>query len=180
MNTRAMNIFLSEENINRHLDYFRRLKLKYSILEKSFPFLTSKSLGEVASCNLNRADKFEVMNLLWEIYAHECYFNSFTSQPQRCDKIKAFYSSQDRFVYELYDMSKEQNSGFLFVYLDGKGKPSASISNKPDGAFVKYLPVLALDLCEHSYFADYGFKKDKYIRSALTYFDLSKLNSLDN
>ena len=47
MNLNAMNLFLSEENIKRHLEHLRTQKLKYSILEKSVPELKGKSIKEI-------------------------------------------------------------------------------------------------------------------------------------
>ncbi len=180
MNIKAMNMFLSEENIAKHLDYYRTLKLKYSILEKSFPVIAGKKPKEISSLNLKKSEVSEVADLLWEIMAHECYFDSFATPSKRCDQIKKYYSSQESFIHELYSNIKDATGGFLFVYLDKFQRPRAILGEKNDGAFVRYQPILALDLCEHAYFSDYGFKKDKYFRSALGYFDLTKLYSLDN
>ena len=35
--------------------------------------------------------------------------------------------------------------------------------------------VRAIDVCEHAYFADYGFDKQRYLISALPYLDITKL-----
>ena len=73
--------------------------------------------------------------------------------------------------------AKEREYGFLFVYLDKYGIPRCRFSTATDGAFINYEPILALDLYEHAYFNDYGFNRDRYLRSALEYLDLERLNS---
>lgn len=180
MNFKAMNMFLSEDNIKRHIEHLRTLKLKYSIIEKSNPIIASKSMREVATTKMRFEDREEVLNILWQINAHECYFNSFSDNPKRCNKLKEYYSSPERFIYEVYMQAEKASDGFLFLHLEKNGRPIVSFSDNGRAAFIKYQPVLALDLCEHAYFCDYGFRRDKYIRSALTYFDLARLYSLDN
>ena len=65
--------------------------------------------------------------------------------------------------------------------IDKYGIPRYSFSTWDDGAFLRYEPVLAVDMYEHAYFNDYGFEKEKYLRTSLEYLDLERLASaLDN
>ena len=45
------------------------------------------------------------------------------------------------------------------------------------GVFLKYDVRLAVDLCEHAYFYDYGFDKKSYLKAALSSLDLSKIEN---
>ncbi len=175
MNINAMNMFLSEENIKRHLEHLRTQKLKYSILEKSFPELKSKGMADISKMNIGRDIKEEAMNLLWYIKSHECFFNSFCEVQLKSDNVLKHYSSREKFLYDIYVLAKEKEHGFLYIYLDKREKPKMTFSSSEDGAFVKYNPVLAVDLYEHTYFTDYGFKKDKFLSNMLMYLDVGKL-----
>ena len=62
MNFKAMNMFLSEENIKRHLEHLRTMKLKYSILEKSLPELKGRSIAQIVRLGINRKLKDEAIN----------------------------------------------------------------------------------------------------------------------
>ena len=64
--------------------------------------------------------------------------------------------------------------GFVCVYsCNGK------VSIKGGGDFLSlclpYLPLVCIDVCEHAYFLDYGFDKERYLKSALPYLDITKL-----
>ena len=177
MNVMPMNMFLSEDNIKRHLEHLRTYRLRYSILEKSFPDIKGKDIAGIVRMKIKREIKDEALSLLWYIKSHECFFDSFTDRQQKGGKLTKHYSSRDKFLYDLFVEAKEREYGFLFVYLDKYGIPRCRFSTATDGAFINYEPILALDLYEHAYFNDYGFNRDRYLRSALEYLDLERLNS---
>ncbi len=182
MNLKAMNMFLSEENIKRHLGHLRTHRLKLSILEKSLPELKGKNMSQIIRSSLPRDVKDEALRLHWYIKAHECFFDSFCEAPLKCEAINKHYSSRERFVYDLFLEATKREYGFLFVYID-RGVPRVSFATPEDKAFIKFEPILALDLYEHTYFADYGFEKNRFLRSALMYFDTGRLRQdicLDN
>lgn len=177
MNFIAMNLFLSESNIKRHLEHLREQKLRYSILEKSLPELRGKTINELIRLNINRDIKDEAISLLWYIKSHECFFDSFSEQQTRSDTLLNHYSSKEKFLYDLYTEGVERDHGFLFVYLDRQGAPRWIFSEKSDGAFIRYEPILALDLYEHTYFLDYGFEKKLFLRNALMYLNIAYLDN---
>jgi hypothetical protein len=61
MNFEAMNLFLSEGNIKRHLEHLREKRLCYSILEKSIPALCNVSMNEIFRLNIDRETKNEAL-----------------------------------------------------------------------------------------------------------------------
>jgi superoxide dismutase len=131
-------------------------------------------MSEIVRLNLGRDIKDEALSLLWNIKAHECFFNSFCHN-QQANQIGKL--SKEKFLYDLYTEALGRDYGFLFIFKDRHGNPRMNFSREYDGAFIKYEPALALDLYEHTYFLDYGFDKKRFLKNVVMYLDLS---SLDN
>jgi Fe-Mn family superoxide dismutase len=166
---------LSEENLDINREYLRMKRLKYSILEKSINGIKDKDIHNITRQKLNREDKKDVLELLSDITLHDIFFSSF------CDNtflshhsIRAFYGSEAGFLNEVYRECMSLSQGFVCVYQD-EGRIRISGSSDNVGLFKLGTPILAIDIFEHAYFLDYGFDKDRYLRSALPYFDISKL-----
>ena len=93
-----------------------------------------------------------------------------------------------RIVTVLYDKDKRaknaktlgylkavsQKYGFVFVYAFGERIEVKGFYDCKS-AFRFGTPTLAIDVCEHVYFMDYGFDKERYLVSSLPYLDISKL-----
>ena len=169
----VMESFLSKENIKLHLSHLNDLKLKYSILEKSCPILHKKRYSDVYSMKLSREVKQEALELLYKIEAHEIYFSSFCEKNQRCDFLRKYFPSKEAFLYEIFLLAKTSKSDFLFISTVKKGKPVISFEEDT----LMFNPLLVLDLAEHSYFGDYGFDREEYIRRAISVLDLAKLEN---
>lgn len=173
MNFEAMNLFLSEENIKRHLEHLREKRLCYSILEKSIPALCNVSMNEILRLNIDRQTKNEALSLLWYIKSHECFFDSFSTK-QSLKNVSSICA--EKLLYEIYTEAMKKDQGFLFVLLDKQGSPRITFSNGNDGSFIKYAPLLALDLYEHTYFLDYGFDKKRFLQNAISHLNISSLD----
>ena len=67
------------------------------------------------------------------------------------------------------------NYGFVCVYLKGGG---VVLKGLYDCEQLSHLgtPILAVDVCEHTYFMDYGFDKQRYLIQSLPYLNLAKLS----
>ena len=169
----VMRLFLSENSIRGHKEYLAQLKLKYSVLVKSEPRLSDLSLDKIHRLNLKSEIKNEAVTLLSEIKAHEIYFSSFAEGHGKYEKIKKKYLSADSLRYEIFSLAKRVHTGFLFVFLD-RGGVRIEARDKPPYFSIR-TPTLALDLCEHSYFYDYFFDKQTYLKAALSRLDLSKI-----
>ena len=172
MNIDAMNMFLSEENIKKHLEHLRTLRLKYSVLEKSVPEIGGRDLSEILKLRIAPQIREEVSELLWNIRSHELFFNSFVEHPLWNRKDL----SRERLMYDILQLSYVKGYGFIYIYNDNKnGSVKLSHSIEFDGAFVRYKPKLCIDLFEHVYFCDYGFKMDRYLSGAISYLNTGKL-----
>ena len=175
MNRKGLLAFLSVDSVQRHEEYFKDLKLRYSILKKSYPSLSDKGVREIARMSIDADDRNEAAELFKDISSHECYFESFCENPRGYKPIKRYYSSEAAFVYEIFVAARSCKSSFIYVYKNKRGAPVIS---------EQYLdfPIFAIDLCEHAYIFDYGFSRDEYLRHALGFIDLQKLSlePLDN
>ncbi len=165
-------LFVSRESKSKHLEYLRSLNLKYSIFEKSYPEISEKSFREIKRMRIRREEIEELIMLKAEISAHELFFSSFGKMYQRCTRIKKQYGSEANFLYELRMSADKAKSGFLLIY-ENDGKIQYYSGENYHGIIITAAPKLAIDLCEHAYFIDYGFERDRYVNSALKYLNIS-------
>ena len=176
MNNEPICRFLSERSIILHKEYLQNEKLKYSILEKSFPEIVGKGYSAIYSKrSLPKDARREILILLADIKMHELYFSSFSQNPEPCDKIREHYASEDTFLYEAWLLGREKRTGFLYFWCDRRGGPHFDYEREAADVFLKAEPKLAVDLCEHAYFLDYGFESGEYLRRALGLIDISRL-----
>ena len=166
--------FLSERNIEMHREYLNGLILKYRIFEKSYPELSGCNIDGIYKAKIPFSERIEAANLYSEILAHKTYFSSFGNRNSKSERIKNEFGSVAQFLYEIREHSKHSEHGFLLIY-DDKGKLGIYCGAQYEKILRFKKVLLALDLCEHAYFYDYGFKKDEYVLSAISHFDLNKV-----
>ena len=171
-----MRSFLTEENIKKHQEYLRNLRLKYSVLEKSEPKLQAAEPADIIRLPIKQDIKREAIVLMSEIISHEVYFTSFSKMRTASPHIRKKFGAESSFLYELYKMAKEHRCGFLYIYADKYGGISPIIDKTGEILHIKRKPLLAVDLFEHAYFSDYGFLREKYIENALAHLDLTKIS----
>lgn len=169
--------FLSVESIDKHKDYLKTLNLRYSILKKSVGALNGKSFKEIYGMRLDRDIKREALELLYEIEMHNIYFSSFSPDKSYISslKIREQYKNEANFLNSVYKAALKINHGFLLLFCDGKGICIAE-GNMDKLLFGFGKPMLALDMCEHCYYTDYGFNKKEYLLNAIP---ALKLNIFD-
>ena len=170
-----MNRFLSDESIAIHSDYVRIKRLKYSIIESSVPKLKGAKIKDVYRMRIAPYDKRDALELLSEIALHELFFRSFYKTPYPASgAVRSAYGSEANFLNAIYKQAMSLPYGFILVYsLAGRIEVRECTDFK--SAYYRSEPVLALDVCEHVYFADYGFDKERYLLAALPYLDLTRL-----
>ncbi len=168
--------FVSESNIARHKEYLRELKLRMSIFEKSYPDMQGAALGGIMRARAARSERELALRLKAEINAHELYFSSFGNSGCRSEKVRSAYGSEAAFLYRLLCECREARGGFLFVFAEGRGV-DYYVGEEYARWLVGKSPILALDLCEHAYFMDYGFHRDDYLKAALSRLNLSKMEN---
>ena len=169
---KGLDAFLSSAAIKEHKEYLERQRLKASIWNKSGYKTDESPMDGTKYKRMNFSEREELSRLLHDIKMHEVYFESFRQSYMPCPPICRFFGSENNFAYELSRFALGLRSGFACVILDRYGRISICDDRRlPSGTEVR----LALDVCEHAYFRDYGFKKDKYVRAAIAHLDLSRL-----
>lgn len=167
--------FLSEENVNAHKEYHRSLRLKYSILEKSIIGIKNKTPREIIRQKLKSDDKREVLGLLSEIILHDVFFSSFGyGEDFSLQTLNETFGSRAAFLFKLLSDGMKLKYGFVCAYSD-KEKIWVDSSSDMKNLTVGFIPAVAIDVCEHAYFSDYGFDKERYLRAAISRLDLSRL-----
>ena len=172
-----MERFLSEESIARHKDYVRLKRLKYSIIESSVTELKGAGIKDVYRMKISPRDKRDAIDLLSEIKLHEIFFSSFSPAPYpHSQTIADAYGSEANFLNFIFRQAICLPYGFILIYLFG-GRIEVELCTDFANAFRHLAPTLALDVCEHTYFTDYGFDKERYLLAALPHLDLTRLTA---
>ncbi len=171
--------FLSERNIEMHREYLNTLMLKYSIFEKSYPALVGCDVSEICKLGIKSSEREAAIRLYSEIVLHKLYFSSFSERNLFSMRIKNQYGSVASFLYQVREECKNADTGFLLVY-DGGKDISFDVATHYRKICWSKNPILALDLCEHAYFYDYGFDRERYVLEAISHFDLSKIEKSAN
>ncbi len=164
--------FLSKRSIDMHKEYLKDIKLRISVFEKSYPDASGAKISDIKRLRLLRSERDELFRLRCEELLHEVYFSSFCECGGHSELIRKQYGSEASFLYKLMRECMEK-SGFLVIYKRA-GDASYYIGEKYD-ILENIMPLLAVDLCEHSYLLDYGFNKQGYLKYALNSLDLSKI-----
>ena len=171
--------FLSERNVEMHREYLNNLILKYKIFEKSYPELIGCDINGIYKTKIRISEREAAANLFSEIQAHKIYFSSFEKRNSASLRIKNQYGSVAAFLYAVREMAKESRHGFLLIYED-REKIGIYCGEEYEKILRCKKVLLALDLCEHAYFYDYGFNKEDYLVNAISYFDLGKIEKSNN
>ena len=171
--------FLSERSILLHKEYLNSLILKSNIFEKSYRELKNEKNSDVIKSKIKNEEKRKYLTLIMKIKAHRIFFESFSNEYARPKCLKNDYSSAEDFLYKVRCAAEDEDSKFLYVV-----KNKDKISYLTVRSFTDFLDmervILAIDLCEHAYFYDYGFDKDSYIRAAVSRLNLGKLEKTFN
>lgn len=171
-----MRGFLSEENIEMHKEYARRLALRYSILEKSIEGIKGKRMAQILSTRHSRDETRDILSILPELELHEIYFSSFREEKHTSShRARDIFGSEGALLNELFRLGMTLEYGFVTVVRRGMRIENFAL-NDYAAAFTLGIPILAIDVCEHAYFYDYRFDKRAYLVSALSFLDLSKLD----
>ncbi len=166
-------VFISEQSCSLHEEYLKSLKLRYSVMEKSFPEIKGADLKKLY--RIRHKYKNEILELKSEIFCHELFFNSFGEAYQECVAVRGEYRTEASFLYEIFEASRDKNASYIVISAD---RGAVKINPLCDaGQIIKTSnPLLCIDLCEHSYFLDYGFDKERYVSNMLPHLKLSVLD----
>ena len=171
-----MTLFLSDESIERHREYARTLRLKYSILQKSETILNSIKITDIPWQKLKPDLKSEAFSLLADVTLHGVFFSSFCENGLKPLPVSngEFKSSAD-LLNHLFRLAASDTDGGFLVLFKSRGKIRAARIFPPYRELLYFTPILAVDLYEHTYFSDYGFDRQRYLLSARSHLNLDFL-----
>lgn len=172
--------FLSRASAEDHREYLELLKTRFSVLVRDEPRLRGAAPLSILRLPIGKSVRSEAAALAAEIAAHELFFDSFSSKRAFCPALRRRFGSENGFLYEVLRAAKEAISSreeFLTVGRDSRGEIVFSHGDALT-AVTAFDPIFAIDLCEHAYFSDYKFDKEKYLLRAVSYLNLRKITDL--
>ena len=168
------------EGESLHREYLGNLRLRYSILEKSIDGLRGRGIGDIMRMRLPPEERLRCAELYARIRLHEIFFDSFSQNAvigaRRYKTVDRCFGSTSALAYELFCRARDEGEGFLCIY-----SRANKIEIKRGASSAELLivgePALCIDLCEHAYFPDYGFDRERYLRSSLERLNYARLDS---
>jgi superoxide dismutase, Fe-Mn family len=163
--------FLSEKSITLHYDtYYREHVVEMNLLAAAFPELQSQTLPQII---LTYPIGTPFNNTAAEILNHEFFFRCLS--PNRSVPsgrlyqtiIQQFKSFED-FTSQFTDrVVNHFGSGWVWLVYDSTTSFLMIIdgNNAYNPILDGYIPLLALDIWEHSYYIDYATNKREYVNN---------------
>ena len=171
----GIEAFVSEEALRLHKEHLEVLRLKYSVMEKSFPEIKNKSVDQIM--RMRQKYKEEILDVRSKIICHELYFASFGEAYQSSASLRKDYRSEPSFLYELFCAAKDGDDDYIAVFSDKNKIKIKSLSKSTEILEIPNV-LICIDLCEHAYFLDYGFDKKRYISNLLPYLNIAALDKI--
>ena len=131
-------------------------------------------------------DRGEILYNLGGILNHKLYFYEISDKGNNIPygeilkDINKYFGSYDNFKKEF--IKKALNlvgSGYTFLVMDESGKLQIiNTSNEDTPYSYGFIPIIVLDLWEHSYYLKYNTNKEAYINNWFNLLDFKKINDL--
>ena len=179
--------YISKENLDIHLSIYRKNLNKLNNLLNDINYDYRYSMIELITnidiFNLNI--RGEILYYLSSIINHNLYFynisNKKITEPIGLIKkdIDKYFTTYDNFKKEFKVKALNlKGSGYTFLVRDDKGDLKVNnTSNEDSPYYYGYIPIICLDLWEHSYFLDYFDDKNTYIDNFFKVIDFNKINN---
>lgn len=141
-------------------------------------------IQNIDKINLN--DRGEILFNLGGVLNHSLYFYDMSDKKNNKpigkikDDIEIYFNTYDNFKKKFKESAMSlQGSGYTFLVLDDKNNLKIiNTSNQDTPYYYGFIPIIALDLWEHSYYLKYQNKKDEYINAWFNLIDYIKINKL--
>jgi len=166
---------ISKQTIDDHLKLYEGyVKNTNLILEKIEELAQDSEKNAYALAEVQRRFGFEYDGMR----NHEIYFEALSNGAKNISKdgelyksIEAVWGSFDKWLARFKAIAMSRGIGWAMLYLDKKEKflMNAYVQDHEMGQLAGCTPILALDMWEHAYIADYapGGKKD-YVEDFFT------------
>ncbi|MBP3460839.1 MAG: superoxide dismutase [Bacilli bacterium] len=166
---------------NHYLNYLK--KLNSLLKEYDVKYTKEELFKHIDEFNIKDRDK--ILFNLGGVVNHELYFNSISNlknnKPIKSIEIaiNKDYGNYNNFKKEFKDKALElTGSGYTFLVINKEGNLQiVNMSNQESPYLYGMIPILTLDLWEHSYYLDYQNNKEKYIDAFFKIIDFDKINT---
>lgn len=183
----SLEPYIDDETLNLHYNkhYGKYLdNLNRLLVKGNYGFTSLYELVEnIDKINLN--DRGEILFNLGGVINHSLYFYNMSDRGNNKlvgllgEDIIRYFDSYDNFMRLFKESALElQGSGYTFLVLDGKDLRIINTSNQDNPYYYGFIPILALDLWEHSYYLRYKNDKESYIDAWFNLIDYEKTNDL--
>ena len=131
-------------------------------------------------------DRGEILYNLGGILNHKLYFYEISDKGNNIPygeilkDINKYFGSYDNFKKEFIKKSLNLvGSGYTFLVMDESGNLQIiNTSNEDTPYSYGFIPIIVLDLWEHSYYLKYTTNKEAYINNWFNLLDFKKINDL--
>ena len=131
-------------------------------------------------------DRGEILYNLGGALNHKLYFYEMSDKGNNIPygeilkDINKYFGSYDNFKKEFIKKSLNLvGSGYTFLVMDESGKLQIiNTSNEDTPYSYGFIPIIVLDLWEHSYYLKYTTNKEAYINNWFNLLDFKKINNL--
>ena len=131
-------------------------------------------------------DRGEILYNLGGALNHKLYFYEMSDKGNNIPygeilkDINKYFGSYDNFKKEFIKKSLNLvGSGYTFLVMDESGKLQIiNTSNEDTPYSYGFIPIIVLDLWEHSYYLKYTTNKEAYINNWFNLIDFKKINDL--
>ncbi len=171
-----MSDFISEENRAAHVEYYERMLARISVYEREYPELSGKAVSDIMRLSGRLRGGDEIYGLYADARLHRVFFDSYSLegyQPSRA--ARELFGSEAAMRDRIFKEAMRLPHGFVAVVRRARG--AEIVGSESAGEILSGAePLLALDVCEHAYYGDWGFNKAGYLRAALSRMRLSSLD----
>lgn len=176
----------------------RTLDLHYNIHYQNYTNKLNKLLKEInynykyspeyLAQNIDIIDmksRNEILYNLGGYLNHSLYFYNLTDKKEEIPEpllkeINKYFGSFIEFKKQFIDMAKElKGSGYTFLVLDRNNKLRiVNMSNQDTPYYYEFIPIMTIDIWEHSYYLKYTYNKEEYLNNIFNIIDFNKVYKL--
>ena len=170
--------FVSEENYAKHKAEVEKRRLRLHVLEKSCPEAPRLDAAGIMRRQRRIPDAVSMASLRADVDLHRLYFDSFSERVMiPSTAARSFFGSEAALLSSMLREGMKLAYGFVCLVRDKRGVLSVRAASDILEMYNGAVPMLAVDLCEHAYYADYGFDKERYLKAALPHLRLNVLDT---
>ena len=182
----ALEPYIDSETINIHynkhyLGYLKRLNDLLISLNYNFKLSPEELIQNIEIFPINKRD--DIIFLAGGVINHELYFDSMGPNNNKpngkiLEQINKQYGNYEKFKQEfIKNANLLVGSGYTSLVITKKGDLEIINTPNQDSPYLYGLiPILNMDLWEHSYYLKYRNRKDLYIEAFFNVIDFDNLN----